>query len=222
MIDQVDKIIYIHINDQHPDTLRFVNDCAEWFGKPVEILQSPFKSVEDACIQYGKGYINGPAGAECSRTLKKKVRREWEKNNGDDHTYIWGLDADEENRIYNIFCSAPEAINKFPLMIKGYSKQKIHQIMEASGIKRPEMYDLGYLNNNCIGCVKGGMAYWNKIRVDFPEVFKSRAELERKVGATCLKDKNGRIYLDELDPKRGRGDKPIVPDCGLFCEQIAI
>lgn len=31
------------------------------------------------------------------------------------------------------------------------------------------MYDLGYANNNCIGCVKGGIGYWNKIRIDFPE-----------------------------------------------------
>ncbi len=37
------------------------------------------------------------------------------------------------------------------------------------------MYDLGYPNNNCIGCVKGGMGYWNKIRKDFPEVFQKRA-----------------------------------------------
>ena len=33
---------------------------------------------------------------------------------------------------------------------------------------------MGYNNNNCIGCIKGGMGYWNKIRVDFPEVFEKR------------------------------------------------
>ena len=42
------------------------------------------------------------------------------------------------------------------------------------------MYDMGYPNNNCIGCVKGGMGYWNHIRKDFPEVFDSRAKLERE------------------------------------------
>ncbi|MDR9502680.1 MAG: hypothetical protein RI601_12885, partial [Desulfurivibrionaceae bacterium] len=46
--DQVDRIIYTHINDQHPDTMRFVKDCEDWFGKPVEIIQSPCKTVESA------------------------------------------------------------------------------------------------------------------------------------------------------------------------------
>lgn len=88
-----------------------------------------------------------------------------------------------------------------------------------AGIKIPIMYSLGYDNNNCIGCNKGGMGYWNKIRIDFPEVFKERAEDERFVGATCLKEQDGtRIYLDKLDPKRGMEVKPIIPDCDLYCQ----
>jgi hypothetical protein len=75
------------------------------------------------------------------------------------------------------------------------------------------MYDLGYPNNNCIGCVKGGMGYWNKIRQDFPEVFADRARMEREIGASCM---NG-VYLDELAPEAGRGLKPIVEDCGILC-----
>lgn len=37
-IDQIDRIIYTHIEDQHPDTLRFVSDCQKWFGKKIEVL----------------------------------------------------------------------------------------------------------------------------------------------------------------------------------------
>ena len=87
-----------------------------------------------------------------------------------------------------------------------------------AGIEIPVMYKLGYNNNNCIGCVKGGMGYWNKVRKDFPEVFSEVAKIEREVGATCLKDDKGRIYLDELDPKRGDSVKEIVPDCSLICQ----
>ena len=53
MIDEIDSIIYTHIEDQHPDTLRFVKDCEQWFGKPVEILQSPYKTVQAACLAAG-------------------------------------------------------------------------------------------------------------------------------------------------------------------------
>lgn len=72
--------------------------------------------------------------------------------------------------------------------------------------------------NNCIGCVKGGMGYWNHIRVDFPDVFKSRAEMERAIGASCI---NG-TFLDELNPEVGRHAPPVVEDCGIACELIAL
>ena len=62
------------------------------------------------------------------------------------------------------------------------------------------------------------MGYWNHIRIDFPEIFKERSEMERKIGASCI---NG-VYLDELDPERGRHSPPIVEDCGIFCEMIAL
>lgn len=80
------------------------------------------------------------------------------------------------------------------------------------------MYDLGYNNNNCIGCVKGGMGYWNKIRIDFPEVFESRSKLERKVGYTILKEADGTpLFLDELEPHRGRMTDEIMGECDIFC-----
>jgi len=81
-------------------------------------------------------------------------------------------------------------------------------------IKRPVIYDMGYKNNNCIGCVKGGMGYWNKIRVDFPEVFKKRAKQERNIGKSCIKG----VYLDELGPERGRFEDEITEDCSIYCQ----
>jgi hypothetical protein len=76
------------------------------------------------------------------------------------------------------------------------------------------MYDMGYRNNNCVGCVKGGVGYWNKIRKDFPEVFAERARLEREIGASCI---NG-VYLDELEPDRGRFEDEVMEECSMFCQ----
>lgn len=233
----IDKIIYIHVEDQHPDSLRFVDDCAKWFGQKIEILQSPFKTVENACLSAGgKGYINGPHGAACTTTLKKKVRIQWEYEQPYEEklNYIWGFDFSESQRQSSILKSIPDKKHSFPLIDKGIPKSQAHIILKASGIKRPIMYDLGYQNNNCVGCVKGGMGYWNKIRKDFPGVFKRRAEMERKIGHTCLKqerpDKNKPaskensvlLYLDELNPKSGRIEREIMDDCGLFCDGIGL
>lgn len=219
-IDHIDKIIYTHIDDQHPDTLRFVKDCEGWFGKEVEILQSPYKDVETACLMSGgRGYINGPSGAACTKFLKRRVRKEWEDLHKDvELEYVWGLDCDERDRADRIYQTNPNQNHIFPLIDGNLSKDGVHRILKASGIKRPLMYDLGYNNNNCIGCVKGGMGYWNHIRTDFPEVFQQRALMERRIQATCIKG----IYLDELDPERGRNEKPIVDDCGILCETLSL
>ena len=75
------------------------------------------------------------------------------------------------------------------------------------------MYGLGYPNNNCVGCVKGGAGYWNRIRKDFPEVFESRSQLERLVGHSILKD----CYLDELPENKGNMNTEIFPECGIMC-----
>lgn len=215
-IDQIDRIMYIHIEDQHPDTLRFVKDCEAWFGKPVEILRSPLGSVDAAC-RYAR-FIASPQGAACTKRLKRQVRKQFEYERSGAMRIVWGLDRNERDRAQRLVEGMEEYEHLFPLIDRKYSKATAHKVLKASGIRRPTMYDLGYHNNNCIGCVKGGAGYWNHIRVDFPEVFASRAKLERDIGHSILKG----TYLDELDPKAGRHGPPIVGDCGLFCELMAI
>ena len=214
-IDEIDEVYYIHIDDQHPDTLRFVRECEEWFGKPITILQSPYKCVANAWKGSGCRLPHGVRGfAPCTGYLKKRVRKEWEHANLFPIRYVWGLDAGEARRADRIRKAMIEFDHAFPLIERGIGKSEAHEILRASGIKRPAMYELGYHNNNCIGCVKGGMGYWNKIRVDFPDVFAARAKLEREMGASCIKG----VFLDELDPERGRHGGPIVDDCGIMCE----
>ncbi len=215
-IDTIDQVFYIHIDDQHPDTLRFVRECEAWFGKPITILQSPYRTVETAVKQAGgRGWINGVGGAACTRWLKKRVRKEWEQEHADlfPLRYVWGIDAGEAPRADRIRNTMIEFDHAFPLIQRGIGKAEAHEILRASGIRRPAMYELGYHNNNCIGCVKGGKGYWNKIRVDFPDVFAARAKLEREVGASCI---NG-VFLDELAPEAGRHQGPICDECGILC-----
>ena len=205
-------IVYIDIDNHHPDSLRFVDDCEAYFGKKIERLKSPYLSVERVIQQFR--YINSPYGARCTEVLKKRVRKEWEREHKPTH-YVWGMDSSprEVKRAERIVDTMPEFEHIFPLIDEQIPKGEAHGLIEHWGIKRPVMYDLGYPNNNCIGCVKGKRGYWNKIRVDFPEVFERMAKLEREVGATCI---NG-TYLDELEPETGREPKIIVPDCGIFC-----
>lgn len=212
------KIYYIETGSAHPDNARFLEDCEKWYGQPIYTIRSKkYKCVTDVLK---KGYINGPTGAACTLLLKKKVRYALEKKLGDWDGQIWGFDFDKKeiNRAIRFKQQYPHTKPLFPLIEKQITKSDALGMLWKAGIKIPVMYRMGYNNNNCIGCPKGGMGYWNKIRKDFPDNFNEIASIEREIGATCLKDENGRIFLDELDPNRGDPVEEVIPDCSLICQ----
>ncbi|MGO5051438.1 phosphoadenosine phosphosulfate reductase [Lachnospiraceae bacterium LCP25S3_G4] len=210
--ETIDKFIYIDIDNQHPDSIRFIRDCGNALGIKIQVIKSEYCSVQNVIKQFR--FINGPYGAKCTQILKKRVRKEWEDTHKEyDITYVWGFDFNEKYRADRLDESMPEFTHEYPLIERMLTKQDCHAILERLNIKRPLMYDIGYSNNNCIGCVKGGMGYWNKIRVDFPDVFNQMSELEREIGHSCIKG----VFLDELNPDRGRMEDEIMQDCGIMC-----
>lgn len=216
LAENIDEWIYIDIADQHEDSMRFIKDIEKAIGKKVIILKSERYNSVDECIRAFGGFKNPHTlFAPCTNWLKKSVRKEWEKEHKDyELTYVWGFDLKEKARAERTIESNPQAQHEFPLIDKQLSKEEVHGLFEKDfDFNRPLMYDLGYPNNNCIGCIKGGMGYWNRIRKDFPDVFENRAKLERIVGYSILKD----CYLDELDENRGNMNTEIFPDCSIMC-----
>ena len=207
------------LDNEHEDNARFAQECEQWFGQPILNLRSTeFKDCWDVWTR--ERYLSGIYGAPCTRALKKAVRWDFEREWLPDYQ-VFGFTADEHDRADRFRQNNPDVRLLCPLIECGLSKQDCLDTLADAGIGIPAMYRLGYVNNNCIGCVKGGTGYWNKIRVDFPAVFERMAKLERVIGATvCKLGAKGRprVYLDELDPKAGRRQKPLDMDCGLLCE----
>jgi len=214
--DNVD-IIYFKIDSAHPDNERFLRECEEWYGKEIIVRQSEKYKDQFDVIKKTR-YINGPAGARCTLELKKKLRYDIQKE-VDYKGQIFGFEYSKKeiNRALR-FMEQYDVNPIFPLIEQMMDKPACLHYLEKQGIRRPRMYELGFPNNNCIGCVKGGAGYWNLIRKEFPEQFEKMAQLEDELGNTCLKDKNGRIPLRNLDPDRGHKQKIIMPDCGSFCD----
>src|SRR5690606_2655988 len=166
-------------------------------------------------------YINGPDGARCTLELKKKVRYDIETmhtlslfNSTVIENQIFGYEFEQSqvNRAIRFMEQYP--VNpRFPLIEKGLNKDNCAAILLNAGISLPAMYELGFSNNNCIGCVKGGKGYWNKIRVHFPHVFTAMSKLEREIGHSCIKD----TFLDQLPVESGNKGKVISPVCDHFC-----
>ena len=203
-------IAYTEVKEEHPDNKRFLADCEEWFGQKIEILGNDFYDRSIYRV-FEKNYIRTPKGAPCTRALKKQIRERFEKPTD---RQVFGYTAEEQVRL-DRFIDANADVNIWtPLIEKGLGKEDCLAMLKNAGIELPAMYKLGYHNNNCIGCVKGGMGYWNKIKVDFPEHFDRMAKLERFKKQTIFKDR----YLDELKPTDGNYPQEPNIECSIFCQ----
>lgn len=213
------KIVYFNPGSEHEDNERFIYDCARWFGYPVETMRSAkYRDTWDVFRM--ERWLVGPQGAKCTTVLKKHLADKIERPT-DLHTL--GYDASERRRALRFWQNQPEVRGWFPLIDAGITKEKCFSRLAQAGIPLPAMYLLGYRNNNCIGCVKGGTGYWNKIRRDFPETFDRMAKVERELGAAiCKTTINGvrqKVFLDELDPNAGRYEDEPSMSCGVTCQQ---
>lgn len=201
---------------EHEDNARFTADVERWIGKEIiRLRSSEFPDMDIYEVFRKERYIVGIHGAPCTRALKKEVRQEFQEP-GD--THIFGFTADEEKRAKRFAANNPELSLHWPLIINGYTKADCYRMLTNAEIELPRMYKLGYKNNNCIGCVKGGAGYWNKIRVDFPEVFERMAKLEREIGGKITKYRGEHVFLDELPPNAGRYKSEKSVECGAACE----
>ena len=123
----VDEWLYIDIDDQHRDSIRYVHDCEKVIGKKIQILKSTeYSCVEETVRAFG-GFKNAHNGfAPCTNWLKKRVRKQWEIGHKEyDITYVWGFDKDERNRADNLMDAMPGFHHEFPLIDKGLSKEEV-------------------------------------------------------------------------------------------------
>lgn len=177
-------IVRIHLENEHPDSARFAADCEQWFGQEIVTLKDDqFGANVDTVIEKLR-FMAGVYGAACTTRLKKNVRIKWQQETD---IHVFGMTSEEAHRIDNLQDSEPD-LKLWPVLIDcGITKKDCFEIVHDVGIKLPKMYELGYSNNNCIGCLKASSAtYWNMIRRDFPEVYARRADQEKELGVSMV------------------------------------
>jgi len=209
------EAVYCEVKEEHPDNKRFLKDFEEVTGIKVKTIVNEQFDGSIFNVFLNRKFIKGPTGAPCTMVLKKEMRKAYQKP---DDIQVFGYTLEEQHRADRFIDANNEVIEDFILINSGVTKEDCINKIKDLGIEIPVMYKLGYNNNNCVGCVKGGMGYWNKIRVDFPEAFDRMAKLERMIGHSLNKDKNGPVFLDQLDPNRGHVKKDMPGDCGFTCE----
>ena len=216
-------VVYQETGSEHHDNERFLADCEVWFGQKISRIRSEkYKSIWHVFEK--TNYLSGVNGARCTSELKR-IPAEKYISVGD--VEVFGYTAEEGERIKRFRQNNPERNIHAILLDRGMTKGDCLGLIDRAGIEIPVMYRLGYTNNNCIGCVKGQMGYWNKIRVDFPETFERMAKEERRLNVAICKSyakdgKRKRVFLDELKPDWGNhADEPPI-SCGIMCESAFV
>lgn len=202
-------------DSEDADNERFLRDCETWFNAPVQRIRSERYSSIDAVFEARK-YHAGINGAPCTGELKVAPRLDFQLPSD---THLWGYtaDADDVRRWERMRATYPEMKQRAPLIERGITKEACHAILERAGIKRPRVYDLGFPNGNCIGCVKATSPdYWALVRQHFPEVFERRADQSRRFGSRLTRIHDERIFIDEI-PADWPVRTPDVPRCDFLC-----
>jgi hypothetical protein len=215
------QVLNAFLQQEHPDNQRFLADCERWFGRPVVQLRDQKFGADIVQVFRQRRFIKGPKGAPCSRELKRKLLDEWRQP---DDVIVLGMDAEEEDRWEDWVIRNPEVPAIAPLITAGLTKDDCKAMVMRAGIALPAMYELGYENNNCIGCVKGGEGYWRAIRQDFPTYFEEMCRVQDEIGpGSWFLRYRGGARKDQRFPLRELPEGPIVrnervPACSFFCE----
>lgn len=216
------EVVFLNafIAEEHPDNRRFLADCEAWLEASIVVLRDEKYSASTDEVWRRKRFFGGSKyGAPCSRSLKRKILDKWRRP---DDVMVLGFTVEEEDRWNRWVDANPHLKAEVPLIDEGLSKADCLAVIDRAGIALPAMYLMGYQNANCIGCVKGGEGYWNKIRLDFPERFEAVAAIQDAIGpgAYLFRDRETgeRYSLRDLPPDKGRySDEPDI-SCSFFCE----
>lgn len=208
--------VYCATAAEHPDNVRFMTDCANWFGRSsVHVLQS--KEYKDTWDVWERTrWLAGIEGARCTVELKVVPRLAYQEPD-DIHVFGYTADASDAGRAMRLRANYPELKIETPLIERGITKAACLAMVERAGIKLPPMYALGFQNNNCIPCVKAtSPAYWALIRKHFPDKFERMAKLSRELDVRLCRIDNERRFIDEI-PIDHPTTNPLQPSCDFLC-----
>jgi 3'-phosphoadenosine 5'-phosphosulfate sulfotransferase (PAPS reductase)/FAD synthetase len=224
--------VLLYFNDtkwEHKDLYRFLDDIKNNLGKDI-YFDSDTRNPEQ--VFFDEHFLGCNRVPICSRVLKAERLQKFYK---DGDNLIFGIGIDEKHRMQRIIAAYQIVYAKtgkychieFPLIEQNISRQKIDEWYFRTGIKKPELYNLGFEHNNCSGgCVRQGKKQWRKLLKIMPDVFQAREDLENRFReqfgkGSYLKDMTLKEFretderFDSLNPELFNGE------CVGICQFVA-
>lgn len=186
--DQV-ILLWHDTREEHPDTYRFLREMALALGMPIT-ERSDGRSVTQ--LFRDEGMLGNGQNTMCSRVLKAEQGSAFVaelRAAGHDVIKVIGYSAGEPLRVARMVghCAAAGIGVRFPVIEERVTKQACADWCQCAMGVRPSAQYEHFEHANCLGCVKGGRAYWLRTREIHPDVFEQRAGLEEEFGHTIIR-----------------------------------
>jgi len=179
------------------DLYRFIHEAAINIGGELVIIKdgrTPWEAFKSA------RFIGNSRIDPCSKLLKRDVLNKWRDDNCDpNHTTIYiGIDWTESHRFQRMLNYVGEWDYQAPMLEAPFiTKSEMLEMLDAEGIKRPRLYEMGFAHNNCGGfCCKAGHSHFRLLLRTMPERFAWHEEQERILRAQGI---NGTILTSRVN-----------------------
>ncbi len=172
------KLLFTDTKTEDADLYRFLDDASKNTGADLVSISDGrdvwqvFKDV---------GYMGNSRRDPCSRILKRELADAWikERYKPDECVMHIGITWDEIHRYDRLKIRKLPYIYEAPMCGPPYlTKEQIFGWAKEEGLKRPRLYDHGFMHNNCGAfCVRAGQAHYYLLHKTMPETYR---EYERK------------------------------------------
>ena len=208
--------VHCATNAEHPDSDRFEREWCRVMNDSVTTLQSD-EYCDTWDVWQKTRWLAGVNGARCTGELKVAPRLAFQRPD-DIHVFGYTADADDVRRATRLRETYFEMQIRTPLIDAGLTKEAVLAMVQRQGVQLPEMYRLGFRNNNCIPCVKATSPdYWALVRKTHPDQFDRMAKLSRDLGVRLCRIHDERRFIDEI-PHNWPTTDPLVPACDFLCQ----
>jgi len=176
------KLLFTDTQTEDEDLYRFLKDAEKNIGAELITIADGrdvwqvFKDV---------GYMGNSRRDPCSRILKRELADKWikERYTPEECRLYIGITWDEMHRYDRLKVRKLPYIYEAPMCEPPYlEKKQIFEWAEAEGLKRPRLYDFGFMHNNCGAfCVRAGQAHFYLLHKSMPEKYAEYEDKEESV-----------------------------------------
>jgi 3'-phosphoadenosine 5'-phosphosulfate sulfotransferase (PAPS reductase)/FAD synthetase len=206
-------VVFADTGQEHPQTYRFVERCAEEWSVQVHTVtmdKGNHATPYDALI-VRKNYLPNPVARFCTQELKIKPVAEFMRQRGyKTWTNVLGIRSDEAHRASGSHHKR-EWANAFPLIDADVTRADVM----AWWAKQP--FDLGIPPGfgNCVGCFLKSRAQLIAIEQAEPGSLEWWADKERQINGTFRSDREN--YRTMIRFAQRQGTLPFEPEPPIDC-----